>query len=435
MTFSRRAVVAGLALPFVPVPAFAAPDLAAGGERDVTKPLQTLIDKAAAGTRLVQLGAGRYRVDTLRLAEGVTLAGIGPATELVGTGGGAVITARDLARTGVASLSVSGVAGAGDPALIQVEGVADFRLDDVAISGGSEDGVRLAGTGGRVTRCRIAKAAHNGLFAYDGRDLVVDDCDVSDCGDGGILIHRSANGPDGAVLTGNRISRIGAVSGGSGQNGNGINIFRANNVLIANNRLSDCFFSGIRANSASDIRILGNAIHDAGETALYVEFGYSGAVVGNNLIDGAVNGISITNFNNGGRLASISGNIVRRLKATRPGFSDNHPGFGLGIAVEADVAVTGNVVEDAVIGLVMGTADYTRDLVASGNVIRRAEIGIGVAATPKAGTILLSGNIVSESRRGAILVLENYRATGQDLLSAGLASFRNVTLAGNKLVP
>lgn len=432
---TRRLILLGAALPLLLRPAVAAPDLPAGGARDVTKALQGLIDAAAKDSRVVQLGAGRYRVDRLMLADGVTLKGVGPATELVGIGAGPVIGGQGLARAGLADLSVIGDGRAGDPALLAFERVADIRLDDVTVTGAAEDGVRLERCGGRILRCRIATAARNAIFAYDCRDLVVSDCDIADCGDGGILIHRSANGPDGAAITGNRIARIGAVSGGSGQNGNGVNIFRADNVLVAQNRMTDCVFSAVRANSASDIRILGNAALNSGETALYVEFGFSGAVIADNLVDGAVNGISVTNFNDGGRLASVTGNIVRRLKPTRPGFPDPYPGFGLGIAVEADTSVSGNVVEDAVIGLVLGTADYTRDLVASGNVIRRAEIGIGVAATPKAGAILLTGNIISESRRGAVMALENYRAASADLLSAGLATYRNVTLSGNKLVP
>jgi uncharacterized secreted repeat protein (TIGR03808 family) len=433
---TRRALLLAAALPVLPRPAAAAPDLAAGGERDVAAALQALVDKAARDGRIVQLGAGRYRLDTtLRLAEGVTLKGVGPATELVGTGGGAAVAARGLARAGLADLCITAGRGSGDPALVTAMEVGDFRLDGVGVAGAAEDGVRLERSGGRITRCRIERAAHNGLFAYDCRDLVVSDCDVVDCGDGGILVHRSAIGADGASLTGNRIARIGAVSGGSGQNGNGINVFRADNVLVAQNRIADCAFSAIRANSTSDIRILGNAGLNSGETALYVEFAYSGAVVADNLIDGAVNGISVTNFNDGGRLASVSGNIVRRLRTTRPGFPPDHPGFGLGIAVEADATVAGNIVEDAAIGLVLGTHDFTRDLVASGNVIRRAGIGIGVAVTANAGAILVSGNIVSESRRGAVMGLESYRPATQDLLAAGLASFRNVTLSGNKLVP
>ena len=45
--------------------------------------------------------------------------------------------------------------------------------------------------------------------------------------------------------------------------------------------------------------------------AIYSEFGFEGAVIADNVVDGAGNGISVTNFNEGGRLASVRGNIVR----------------------------------------------------------------------------------------------------------------------------
>ena len=60
----------------------------------------------------------------------------------------------------------------------------------------------------------------------------------------------------------------------------------------------------------------------------------------NNLVDGAANGISVANFDQGGRLATVSGNIVRNLTTVGP-YETQPPGFGTGIAAEADTAITG----------------------------------------------------------------------------------------------
>ncbi|MBP0651780.1 hypothetical protein J8J40_32440, partial [Mycobacterium tuberculosis] len=76
----------------------------------------------------------------------------------------------------------------------------------------------------------------------------------------------------------------------------------------------------------------------------------------------------------------------------------------------------------AVIGLKLGTANYTRDIAATGNVIRDCEFGIAAAATTAAGTIVLSGNVVARSKRGAIVAFDDGKPISQDLLAAGLTS-------------
>jgi uncharacterized secreted repeat protein (TIGR03808 family) len=95
-----------------------------------------------------------------------------------------------------------------------------------------------------------------------------------------------------------------------------VNAFRAASVIVRGNHIRHCAFSGVRGNTASDIQIEGNSISDAGEVALYVEFGFEGAVIANNTVDGAAIGVSVTNFNPGGRL--VQGNLIRNLKPQRP---------------------------------------------------------------------------------------------------------------------
>ncbi len=73
----------------------------------------------------------------------------------------------------------------------------------------------------------------------------------------------------------------------------------------------------------------------SGETAIYAEFAFEGAVVSGNIVDGAANGISIVNFDKGGRMAVCSGNVVRNLSTEGP-YPADAPGFGVGITVEAD---------------------------------------------------------------------------------------------------
>ena len=133
-------------------------------------------------------------------------------------------------------------------------------------------------------------------------------------------------------------------------------------VQVAGNSIADCAFSAIRANSASNIQISGNSCARSGETAIYTEFAFEGAVVTGNIVDHAANGISIVNFNEGGRMAVCSANLVRNLSTVGP-YPADAPGFGVGITVEADVALTGNVVEGAPLyGMQLGWGAFLRNI-------------------------------------------------------------------------
>jgi predicted sugar kinase len=65
----------------------------------------------------------------------------------------------------------------------------------------------------------------------------ISDCEIGDIAKGGLLSEDAA----GLEIT-HRIERIAAKRGGSGQNGNGVNVFRAGGVLVSGNRIVDCAF-------------------------------------------------------------------------------------------------------------------------------------------------------------------------------------------------
>ena len=177
-------------------------------------------------------------------------------------------------------------------------------------------------------------------------------------------------GPDGTIITENTISDIRSGSG-NGQNGNAINVFRADGVIVANNVASDVDFSAVRLNSTKDCLVRGNVGSECREVAIFSEFAFSGSVIAENIIDGAAAGISITNFNDGGRLAVCQGNIVRNIYPSSPTNPDTRP---FGIFAEADTAITGNVIEEVPgIGIGAGWGEYLRDVLISGNVIRETE--------------------------------------------------------------
>ena len=150
------------------------------------------------------------------------------------------------------------------------------------------------------------------------RGLRIADNVIRRSGNNGIQVWRSAPGDDGTMVTDNRIEEIRADAGGDGPYGNGISVYRAGNVIVRGNRIDRCAFSAVRGNSASNIQIAGNICTRLGEVAIYSEFSFEGAVIANNTVDGATVGISVTNFDVGGRLAVVQGNLVRNIRPGAP---------------------------------------------------------------------------------------------------------------------
>ncbi len=235
-------------------------------------------------------------------------------------------------------------------------------------------------------------------------------------------------------MTDNRIEDVANRSGGSGQYGNAINTFRAANVIVRGNRIRGCAFSGVRGNTATNIHIADNSISDTGEVAIYAEFGFEGALIAGNSVDGAAIGVSVTNFNEGGRLAAVTGNIIRNLKPQRPAGTDPGDAAGIGIAVEADSAVAGNVVENAPLtGIMLGYGRYLRDVAATGNVVRKADIGIAVSVAPGAAAALIAGNVITDCGRGAIVGMAGAKPVTADLAQGGFEKYANLSISGNRV--
>ena len=280
---------------------------------------------------------------------------------------------------------------------------------------------------GRVANCEFGDIAQSALFSKDAAGLEISHNHVHDCGNNGILVWRTEVGEDGTIVSGNRIERIAAKDGGSGQNGNGINVFRAGSVLVTQNRIADCAFSAIRTNAGSNCQMVSNSCTRLGEVALYAEFAFEGAVIANNIVDTAAMGVSVTNFNEGGRLAVVQGNVIRNLFLRKTGETR-----GIGIGVEADSVVSRNVIEGAPsYGILVGWGDYLRDVSVTDNVIRKAHIGIGVSVRPAAGTALITDNLIDGTKDGAIRAMKGPTPTGPDLAYDSAESYRNVAIYAN----
>jgi len=316
---------------------------------------------------------------------------------------------------------------------VQIGNSRGLKISDCEIPNAGGTALRLFAVEGEITDTRIADAATAAIHSDDAAGLLIARNTILGAGDNGIQIWRTEAGDDGSIVADNRIENISNRSGGSGQYGNAINVFRAGQVIVRGNRIRDCAFSAVRGNAASNLQIEGNTVTDAREVALYAEFGFEGAMIANNVVDGAAIGVSVTNFNDGGHLAVVEGNLIRNLYPKRPAGTDADDGAGIGIAVEADAAVSGNVVENAPFaGITLGYGRYLRDVAATGNLVRRSGIGIAVSVAAGAGTALIANNVISGATRGAIIGMDRKTAVTGDLMKESAARYAMLTLSGNR---
>jgi uncharacterized secreted repeat protein (TIGR03808 family) len=370
----------------------------------------------------------------LRLQSGTQLVGVRGATKLVFNGGASMLQGEGAGSVGLTNITLD---GGGIPlpsrrGLVHCIGGRDLRIADCEIIGSGGNGIWLENVSGDISGNIITGTATTAILSFDAQGLSVSRNTIIGTNDNGIEILRTAIGDDGTQVLDNRIEDIKAGPGGSGQYGNAINAFRAGNVIVRGNRIRNCDYSAVRGNSASNIQITGNSITDVREVALYSEFSFEGAVIANNTVDGAAVGVSVCNFNEGGRIAVVQGNIIRNLKPKRPIGTAPDDDAGVGIYVEADSSVTGNVIENAPsFGIVAGWGKYLRDVVISGNVIRNAFVGVGVSVVPGAGSALVNNNMISETPRGAVVGLDHARPITSDLSTEGAQRFAQVVLGTN----
>jgi len=405
-----------------------------GSSEDQTRVLQRAIDEAARVQVPLALPPGIYRTGLLRLQSGSQLVGVRGATKFMFTGAPSMIVSEGGNAIGLTGITFdgSGIALPTRRGLIHCLGGRDVRILDCEITASGGSGIWLEQVAGDISNNILANIAVTAIVSFDAKGLIISRNTIVGTNDNGIEILRTAIGDDGTLVADNRIEDIKAGPGGSGQYGNAINAFRAGNVIVRGNRIRNCDYSAVRGNSASNIQITGNSVSDVREVALYSEFSFEAAVIANNTVDGAAVGVSVCNFNEGGRIAVVQGNIIRNLVPKRPIGTAPDDDAGVGIYVEADSSVTGNVIENAPsYGIVAGWGKYLRDVVISGNVIRKALAGVGVSIVQGAGTALVNNNMISETPLGAIVGLDHARAVTTDLAADGAQRFAQVMVGGN----
>lgn len=388
---NRRQVLLGLAGASMTAPALAQTDsLMPESEADQSSALQTALH-IATGTGHLRLPAGRFRVAGIRFPGNLVVEGVPGATWLVASGApvGAV--------AGVSNVVLRDIGFAGDSgpaALFDIESSNAITLERCAFRDSPGTGLGLFAAEATIRDCDFEGHGDAAIHALDNAGVLITGNRITRCGSAGIRVWQSQSGPDGTIVVNNRISNIDWRGGGNGQNGNGINVYLADEVIVADNHISDCAFTAIRLNTTRNTQVSGNQCFTSGEVAIFSEFGFSGSVIAQNIVDGAAGGISITNMDTGGEVAVCTGNIVRNITPRSEVNPDTTP---FGIYAEAEVAVSGNTVENVPgVAIGAGWGPYLRNVAVTGNVVTASRIGIGVSVADGAGAVTLSGNLLTD---------------------------------------
>lgn len=401
-----------------------------GPGADATAALRNAIDAATRVGRPTIMPAGTLHTATLRLPDGARLVGVPGATRLALIGGGPLVAADNAARITLSGLMFDGADRSldSDRGLVDFSNVGELSVADCAIEHARGVGLRLRGCGGRIERNSVRDIRAGGILTTDATGLAIDGNRVERCGDNGVQVWRSTRGDDGTRVSGNRISDIGNLSGGDGQYGNGVSVFRAGGVIVTNNVIRRCAYTAVRNNGGADVLISGNSCADLGETAIFAEFDFEGCVIANNAIDGAACGVQMVNFaDHKGRAAVCSGNVIRNLRPNKNGL-----GHEFGVKVEADASVSGNVIEGAPwVGILVGWGASLRDVTVTGNVVRDAPIGVGVSIVQGAGSAVIADNVISGASRGAVVGMSFDKPVTGDL-ARGAPAPRQLRISGNQ---
>lgn len=362
----------------------------------------------ASGTRLIADRAG----STLKLA------GQGPLVS---------VAAAD--RVSVENVAFDGAAALREGGLIEARDVGDFVMEGCVVRNAGSDAIRLERCGGRIADTAIRVAAR-GLFSMDSSGLLLKGLHVEAIADNGLLIWTSTQRHDGSKILDCRIARVANRSGGSGQYGNGVSIYRAGGVVAKGNRISDCAYSALRNNSGKNVSFIDNACVNSGETAIYAEFAYRDVTIERNLVDGASTGISMTNYeSHGGGGGVCRDNVVRNLHRHK---DPKEPSYGYESAIfaEAETLVARNRVEDSTwAGVSVGWGASLKDMRVEDNIVRNAPIGLGVSVAPGAGRARIARNRFEGTKDAIVAMRWHERASGD--LTKEKNVFANVTLDAN----
>ena len=129
------------------------------------------------------------------------------------------------------------------------------RIADCEIAGAGGNGIALESCDGEVTHLDDHRRGGQCAVLQRLRGLMIAANIDRKIRQWGLRLWQGAKRHDGSMIADNRIDDTSARAGGTGQNGNAINVFRAGDVVVRGNHIRNAAFSAIRGNAGSNIQI------------------------------------------------------------------------------------------------------------------------------------------------------------------------------------
>src|SRR5207302_2491378 len=228
-----------------------------GSPDDQSRTLQRALDAVATARVPLALAPGVYRAGNLKLNAGAQLVGVRGQTKLVFTEGPSLIAAENADHVTLTGLVLDGLRRRLPErrGLVHLENSRNLRVADCAIADAGGNGIHAVAVAGEVVDTTLSDSVEAAIHSFDARGLLIARNTIIGAGNNGIQVWRGAAGDDGTLVIDNRIEAIANRSGGSGQYGNAVSVFRAGNVIVRGNRINNCAFTAVRGNAASNIHI------------------------------------------------------------------------------------------------------------------------------------------------------------------------------------
>ena len=109
----------------------------------------------------------------------------------------------------------------------------NVRIADCEIASAGGNAIHAVAVAGEVVDTTLSDSVEAAIHSFDARGLLIARNTILGAGNNGIQVWRGAAGDDGTLVVDNRIEAIANRSGGSGQYGNAVSVFRAGNVTCA----------------------------------------------------------------------------------------------------------------------------------------------------------------------------------------------------------
>lgn len=261
---------------------------------------------------------------------------------------------------------------------------ANIHIRNNIIKDARGNGIWAFSTGGgqlEITGNKVNTTVKMAIKANTDATFDINHNKIDTATENGIYVYGTAKNAVESNVSENTVKNITDNNNpGTGERGNGIALYEVKGAKVENNRIDTVEYSCIRFTGVDDSMANGNKCNNAGEVAMFAEFGHDGISFKSNVINGyglghngstGGTGIVSTNYQTYfGRGVDIIGNTIKNGLGTA------------GILVEADANVQANTIDSpGPFGIIGGTNQYMRDVVIQANTISNRTSTLWVSTT------------------------------------------------------